>query len=182
MKTNSPICAFTGHRASKLPWKYNINDKRCLEFKKVLRNEILKLVDDGVTIYVTGCQNGADLICGEMVLEIKRTMDLNIKLISVLPYEGIADNWNETLRNRFFDMVCNSDEEVILSNRYYDGSYTDRNKYMLSRASHLIAVYDGKYVSRQGNGTLHTVNHAHMLNREIIIINPTTLDVNKYHV
>lgn len=36
MKCFQTACAFTGHRPSKLPWKYDENDKRCIELKAVL--------------------------------------------------------------------------------------------------------------------------------------------------
>lgn len=43
------VCAFTGHRPSKLPWRYNETDSRCVALKTVLTEQITALIEAGVT-------------------------------------------------------------------------------------------------------------------------------------
>ena len=38
------VCAFTGHRPSKLPWRCNKTDSRCVALRAVLAEQIAVLV------------------------------------------------------------------------------------------------------------------------------------------
>ena len=42
-------CAFTGHRPSKFPWRYDETDSRCVALKEELTGQITKLAEAGVT-------------------------------------------------------------------------------------------------------------------------------------
>lgn len=46
---NSKSCAFTGHRPSKFPWRYDEADSRCVALKEKLTDQLTKLVNAGVT-------------------------------------------------------------------------------------------------------------------------------------
>ena len=56
----SKRCAFTGHRPAKFPWKYEERDKRCVELKTVLSQQIEKMVAAGVTDFYSGMALGTD--------------------------------------------------------------------------------------------------------------------------
>ncbi len=57
---DSSACAFTGHRPSKLPWKYNETDPRCVLLKTVLTAQIEKLAKAGTTNFLSGMALGTD--------------------------------------------------------------------------------------------------------------------------
>ena len=75
---------FTGHRPQKLPWKFNEQDERCIEMKKKLKNEIIKSIESGYTSFISGMALGFDIICAEIILELKEIYP-NIRLICALP-------------------------------------------------------------------------------------------------
>lgn len=77
---NAHTCCFTGHRPQSLPWKFNEQDERCLKMKEQLRNEIIKAIKNGYKTFISGMALGFDMICAEMVLELKKTYPF-IKLI-----------------------------------------------------------------------------------------------------
>ncbi len=54
-------CAFTGHRPDKLPFGSNEFHPTCLQLKKELFCEILRLTREGVTVFITGMCTGVDL-------------------------------------------------------------------------------------------------------------------------
>ncbi len=54
------VCAFTGHRPKKFPWKYNESDADCVALKEVLFDQIRRLVDRGVTEFLSGMAEGID--------------------------------------------------------------------------------------------------------------------------
>ena len=63
-------CAFTGHRPQKFPWKYEENDKWCVELKAVLSRQIEKMAAAGVTDFYSGMAQGVDTWAARAVLKL----------------------------------------------------------------------------------------------------------------
>ena len=103
---------------------------------------------------------------------VKATSYSNIRLIGVVPHEGQANHWSESWRNRYFALLTQADDVVTLSARYFDGCYQARNRYMVDAADALLAV------CREGasGGTQYTVEYAWQKNRELVVIDPDTLE------
>lgn len=64
-------CAFTGHRPSKFPWKYNEADSQCAALKAVLAEQIAALVSAGFTQFLSGMAEATDTWCALSVLELR---------------------------------------------------------------------------------------------------------------
>ncbi len=54
-------CAITGHRPSKLPWRYDETAEGCVLLRETLAAQIATLVDSGVTSFLSGMAQGVDL-------------------------------------------------------------------------------------------------------------------------
>ena len=65
-----------------------------------------------------------------------------------------------------------ADSADYISRSYYHGCMIDRNHRLVEAAGHLLAVYNGE---RRG-GTAATVRYAQKLGREILIIDPISLE------
>lgn len=157
-------CAFTGHRPEKLPFGENEQDKRCIDLKATLRAEIEKLIEEGVTHFLCGMARGVDTFAAEAVLELKLKYP-QITLESVIPYENQAINWNESDRERYYDIASKCDKETMLQTKYTKGCLHRRNEYMVNNADILLAVWDGTL-----GGTGYTVNYAKRKEKPIITI------------
>ena len=48
------IACATGHRPEKFRFKYNEADPECINLKRVLKNEILKLINHGYDYFISG--------------------------------------------------------------------------------------------------------------------------------
>ena len=79
--------AFTGHRPSKLPWRYDEADPRCIALKEVLTEQIRLLADRGVTTFLSGMALGTDLWCAQIVLDLRKENPA-LQLHCILPCEG----------------------------------------------------------------------------------------------
>ena len=101
-------CAFTGHRPHKLPWKYNEADPRCAALKETLAEQIATLAGAGVMEYFTGGADGVDCWAAEIILTM-REKNPALKLRCVLPYEGQADKWSDSARERYHDIIKRAD-------------------------------------------------------------------------
>ena len=161
-------CAFTGHRLKKFPWGYDEADIRCIALKKVLTEQIAKLVDAGHTDFFSGMAEGADTWAALAVLALKKENPA-LKLHCVLPCEGQADRWTVSARELYFSILEQADDIVYVSREYSKDCMLERNRYLVDHAACLLAVYNGE---RRG-GTAMTVRYARMRKRESIILNCT---------
>lgn len=171
---NQSACAFTGHRPCKFPWKANESDPRCVALKAVLKEEITALADAGVTYFYSGCADGTDAWASLILLSLREKNPV-LRLHCVLPHEGQADKWGDFARDRYRFILEQADSVEYVSHAYYDGCMMDRNHRMVEAAGVLLAVYNG--ARRSGTGA--TVNYARKLGREIIVIDPITLNVTR---
>ncbi len=161
------VCSFTGYRPDKLPF---LNDKKSEEYMalyEVLKSEIIRMAENGIFDFQTGMARGIDLMCGEILLELKKELDVHI--FCAIPCKDQYCRWKDDDIALYKRIVEASDGAVyISSDKYTKGCMIERNHYLVDTAQYLIAVYDG-----QRGGTMATVNYAKKKNRTVIIINPT---------
>jgi uncharacterized phage-like protein YoqJ len=67
------VC-FTGHKNQKLIWGFNESDEHCLIMNDNLRIEIEKAINSGYETFYSGMALGFDLICVEIILELKNSI------------------------------------------------------------------------------------------------------------
>lgn len=165
-------CAFTGHRPKSFPWKYNEAAPDCVLLKEVLEEQIKTLAAGGVTNFLSGIALGVDLWCAQIVLDLKEKSPA-LRLHCILPCEGQELKWPVSEQERYRFILGQADEVVYVSQSYHPNCMLERNRYMVDRASILLAVYDGTYRS----GTGMTIRYAKKLGREIFSINPMTCKI-----
>ena len=162
-------CAFTGHRPKKFPWGYDESDSRCVELKAVLKREIQKLIEAGVTDFYSGMAEGTDTWAALIVLELRKT-NPSLKLHCIVPFKGQADKWTASARRLYKRILRRADTVTYISEDYHDGCMMERNRYMVDHAAYLLAVYNGEW----RGGTAATVRYARKLGRVIVVIEPKT--------
>jgi len=165
-------CAFTGHRPKRFSFGYNEDDKKCIRIKEILREHITTLADVGVHTFYTGMALGVDTWAAEIVLELKELYP-HIRLIAVRPCETQADSWTEEQRERYFGILAQCDEEILISGNYTNSCMFERDRRMVDLAAYLLAVYDGD----ARGGAAYTVRYARKNKRGVITIHPETLEV-----
>ena len=165
-------CAITGHRPKSFPWKYNETAPDCVLLKETLAAQIRLLADSGVTDWLSGMALGVDLWCAQIVLSLKEKNPA-LRLHCILPREGQEVKWPKAEQEQYHSILKRADEVVYVSRDYHPDCMLERNRYMVDRASILLAVYNG--TRRSGTGM--TVNYADAKHRMITIINPITREV-----
>ena len=161
------VCCFTGHRPSGLPFG---NDEECQNaerLKRALRIELIAKIEDGCKTFITGCAQGADIICGELVLCLKREKYPDVRLICAIPYRGQAERWSCEWRFRYEALLNAADEIVEVCPHYTKGCFHQRNRYMVDHSTDVIAVYNGK----KSGGTAYTINYALNNEKRVVIFN-----------
>ena len=155
-------CSFTGHRPQKLPWKYDENDIRCIEFKTKLSAVISAVYESGITHFICGMALGCDMYCAEAVIALKREHP-EITLEAAVPYDGQETRWAKDLQQRYREILMRCDSITLIQDTYTPGCMMRRNRYMVDSAKVLIACYNG-----ESGGTWNTIEYAMRLDKEVI--------------
>ena len=140
-------CAFTGHR----PEKFTGSEGKIIV---ELRKEILKAIDDGYKVFLTGMSRGVDLWAADIVIELRR-YNKDLKLMCIIPFEGMEDRWPVDWKKHYYLVRKQADWVQVLSDRYSPDVYQNRNQWLVNHSSRLIAVFNG-----DPSGTRNTIQYA----------------------
>lgn len=140
-------CAFTGHRPEKI---IGYEGRIIVE----LRKEILNAISDGYRVFLTGMSKGVDLWAADIVIELRR-YNKDLKLMCVIPFEGMEDNWPVDWKKHYNMVLKRADWVQVLSDRYSQDVYQRRNQWLVTHSSRLIAVFNG-----EPSGTGNTIRYA----------------------
>lgn len=164
---SSKTVCFTGHRPQKLPWGFNENDVRCLAMREIAKLEIENaIINGGKEHFISGMALGFDMICAELVLELKKQYPF-ITLECAIPCKGQEKLWPADQQRRYHDIIKQADKTRCIYNHYVDGCMQERNRYMINNSSLVIALFNGK-----PGGTKQTIDYAKQHGLEIDVIEP----------
>ena len=155
-------CAFTGHRAAKMPWRGNEDDPRCAALKRCIYDAAEAVYHSGARHFISGMANGGDLYFCEAVLRLRAERP-EVTLEAAIPFEGQAEKWPAALRRRYAYLVAECDYRTVISKEYTPECMMRRNRYMVDASTYLIAAYNGA-----AGGTRATLRYALRQGLEII--------------
>ena len=146
-------CAFTGHRPKSFTWKYDETAPDCVLLKEVLTAQIEALADRGVTDFLSGMAQGADLWCSEIVLDLKKKNPA-LRLHCILPCKGQESKWTASAQERYYSILAQANEVIYIKQEYSRDCMLEWSRYLVDHSSFLLAVYNG--IQRSGTGaTIH---------------------------
>ena len=148
------VAAFTGHRFIRY------QDRQRLKIE--LERAITVCYDSGIRHFLCGMALGFDMLAAETLLAMK-AQHPDIRLTAVIPFRGQSGKFSPADKERYQSILGKADNVVCLSETYFDGCFLRRNDYMLNRASHIIAYYNGK----PKGGTFYTCRRAERMGLEI---------------
>ncbi len=158
--------AFTGYRPQKMPFGFDENDPRCVDFKKRLRDTIECLIVYGYRHFISGGAMGMDMFAAETVLELKKQYP-EILLEMVSPFDSQASKWAPEYRKRHDALFDRADIVTATGHEYTRSCMFTRNRYLVNNADMLLAAYDG-----QPGGTQMTVQYARQMGVQVCCIRP----------
>lgn len=173
---NYKTCCFTGHRPPHLPWGKNERDQRCIRCKELLALEIERAIEAGYQRFLCGMAMGTDLICAELVLQ-SRQLHVDVWLEAVIPCADQTRGW-PLAQIRRYDRILGRlapSQQILIQQERTRECMLRRNAYMVNQSQRVIALYDG----RSTGGTSYTLARALEQKREVVIIDPYTLTVDR---
>lgn len=135
------VC-FTGHRTY---------DGSC---NHELEIAIRELYAKGYRTFLCGMAIGFDLAAAEVALSL-RTELAGLRVVAVVPFEGMQRRFPSSQRTIFERVVAEADEIITLATRYAPSVYALRNNYLVDNSSAVIAYFTG-----EKGGTAYTVRRA----------------------
>ncbi len=142
------IVAVTGHRPEKLG---GYDNKVRLALGGLATEWLCRNIPDKV---ITGMALGWDQAVAEACIA------LDIPFIAAVPCAGQASRWPAEAQNRYRELLSRADEiEIVtegeLFGRQVDQAMQRRNEWMVDRADHVVALWDGSW-----GGTFNCVTYA----------------------
>lgn len=142
------VC-FSGHRAERLPWRYNERDPRCTLLKQRIEEEILLSYRLGYRFFLSGMATGFDTYAAEAVIKLAAEYP-DMRLVAVYPYGAAPDARRAKIESRAYAVVsvCES---------YVPSCFKKRNEFMVDNSSRLICGFSGDMRSGTGSTLLRAV-------------------------
>ena len=160
--------AFTGMRAHKLPWGTDEGAPACLSLKIAVKALLAGLIElENVRRFISGMAMGVDMICAELVLELKACYP-DIALVAAIPYRDQDMLWPQEQRERYARILPQCGEIHVISEEYTDDCVEIRSRWMVDECDLLLAVWDGK----PGGGAGDAAEYAREKDKRVIVINP----------
>ncbi|MDL2273764.1 DUF1273 domain-containing protein [Oscillospiraceae bacterium OttesenSCG-928-G22] len=124
-------CCFTGHR--KLP------KEKIEQIVVALDCEVERLIEQGVTNFISGGALGFDQIAASLIVA-KKEMGRDVRLIFALPCRNQDERWNDRQKQLYHNLLAEADEVIHVSEEYSDGCMKRRNRYMVDNSAYCICA------------------------------------------
>ena len=134
--------ALTGHRPKDM-LSNNQTDTGLDQIRSDTAKQILNLYQQGYNTFLSGMTQGFGLLAAEVVLSLRGQYP-DIRLIPVISFHGQELHYNKNDRQRYADILVQTDQTIVLAACFSKDYFSSRNNYMLDNASHLIAYWTGK--------------------------------------
>ena len=136
-------CALTGHR--ELPADFN---------KNALYEALENLILEGCDTFLCGMAEGFDLLALECLSSLRQKYRIFTE--ACIPYQGREQRFSSArYRALYFKLLPACDKQTILSDKYFNGVFLTRDRYMVDHCDVVFA-----YCNKECGGTYYTVSYA----------------------
>ncbi len=129
-----------------------INNKKCyivgIDKNRTVEENLLdaeriiqgtkEIVDSGERNFVC-VMNKAGVYIADYLLSLKESVP-DIKVDALIPYEEIAADWDEPLRDKYFQTIEKCENDGFFTLRYYDGCFEDMISSIVDGAHRVVTV------------------------------------------
>lgn len=138
------ICCFTGHR--------DLSYQQMEEVLPRVSEAVDRLYKRGVRTYLVGGARGFDTLVAIHLINLRRHLYPELKLVLTRPCPGQSDRWPPREKVLYQTVRREADIDILLSDHYYNGCMHNRNAFMVNHSCHLLA-----YVTRNTGGSYQTM-------------------------
>ncbi len=154
-------CCLTG-RQDIAPW-----EERKIQVK--LRYQVELLYERGYLYFGVGGARGFDRLAAEYLLDLRDRWKKQIRVISVLPYQGYMEGWEDQDVARQETIIRKSNKVVYVCQEK-EGAFLARDRKLVDESSFCIC-----YCHRLTGGTAYTIRYA--MKQGVPVFNTSSWDV-----
>lgn len=140
-------CCFTGHR--------RISPQDGLWLRRMLRQEILRMAQEGVRSFLAGGALGFDTMAAQEVLRMRAEYLPDLELVLVLPCVGQEEKWRQRDAAVYRVLLRQADQVIYTGTQRQKGCMFRRNRFLVDHSAYCIC-----YQVTQRGGTAYTVQYA----------------------
>ncbi|MHC5267763.1 SLOG family protein [Enterococcus sp. LJL98] len=144
MKTREALI-ITGYRSYEVG-VFQEKDPKIKVLKKVIREALIPLIEEGLKWILIGGNLGIELWAGEVVLALQSDYP-QIKLALIFPFEGWGNNWKEPNQRLLEKVRTGADYVNATSHQPYQNPAQLKNhtQFFLEKTSGCLLVYDEEF-------------------------------------
>lgn len=144
MKTKEALI-ITGYRNYEIG-VFQEKDPKIRVLKKVIRETLIPLIEDGITWIVIGGNLGVELWAGEVVIDLKEEYP-EIQLAILFPFEGWGENWKEANQTVLGKVKAGADYVNATSHQPYQNPSQLKNHtaFLLQKTAACLLIYDEEF-------------------------------------
>lgn len=145
MQDNKKVCCLIGTPPEDFLWDYsekNLIEKKYYDIDRFI--EIEKLIWHGYGYFICGCERGADMDFAEDIIYFRTKAYPDVKLEIVLRYPEQAEEYGETEKLRYQEIVSKADKVTVLATRSFQNGVKKKTRYLIDNAEKGLAVWNFK--------------------------------------
>lgn len=114
-----------------------------LFIKKVLKKELLRMIDEGLEWVLISGQLGVELWGAEIVFELQANYP-NIKLAVITPFFDQESKWNDTNKEWYESILAQADFVDSITKKNYEKPWQFRlkNQFFVEKSDAMLLLYD----------------------------------------
>ena len=97
----------------------------------------------------------------KILVSFKKTYP--VKIEACVPYKGQENYFSAQMKTLYRELILQCDETTVFFDRYTDGSFLIRNRYMVDKADIVFS-----YCTRNTGGTAYTLRYAESKGKKVI--------------
>ena len=153
-ETRDKTACFTGHKV--------FSQKKMERIEKRLNEEIDRLINEGITTFISGGEIGFDHSAASTIIT-KKDQGVDVKSIFALPCHNQDKYWTEIQKYLYYSLLSEADEVYYVSEEYTPDCMEKRNYYLVDNSSYCICA-----LVKDASGTGQTVRYAQQQGLEVI--------------
>ena len=150
---NKAAC-FTGHRV--------FSQKKIERIVSRLSKEVDRLIQQGITVFISGGALGFDQIAASLIIS-KKQQGADIRLIFALPWDNQDEKWTDRQKQLYISLLNEADEIHYISDKYTPDCMKERNMFMVDNSIYCICA-----LTKNISGTGQAVRYAQQQGLQVI--------------
>lgn len=127
-------CYFNGHR--------KIRESAIPMMIRKLKLEMEKLIQQGITTFISSGVIGFDTVAASMVVSLKELGYDHVKLVFVLPCRDQDRFWKQREKDFYRELLQEADEVIYISEKYHNNCMHERNLFLVNNSDYCICYLE----------------------------------------